>query len=151
MAFVTQITRAFYSAGVLRRLARHGRSAGNKGRCMDTRTPNGHQGNEELPDGQIAVPVIWDVPDTISSRYATNIIVQNTGSEFVISFFEIPPPILLGSPEEQAEQAQALKSVKATCVARIIVSTERMPNFVKAMTGNLSNWQSRSDKENDDD
>jgi hypothetical protein len=80
-----------------------------------------------------AVPLEWDVPDDLVPRYATNFVVQATGHEFVISFFETMPPVILGSPEERLAKAQQLKSVRARCVARIVVSPSRMAELVNML------------------
>jgi len=94
----------------------------------------------------IAVPIEWCYPDNIISGYATNVIVQHTEHEFILSFFEVRPPILLGSSEELKEKALHIKSIKAECVARIIVSAERMPNFVRVLQDNLSKYQEKSNQ-----
>jgi hypothetical protein len=89
----------------------------------------------------IAVPIEWHIPDDIQARYATNLVVQHLEHEFVISFFEIKPPILLGDPKEIAEKAQAVKSIKAKCIAQIIVAEERMPDFIRTMQDNLRHFK----------
>lgn len=88
-------------------------------------------------ENQVLLPIDWNVPDDLVARYATNMIVQRTKDEFIISFFEVKPPILLGKPNEIVEQAKYLNSVRANCVAQIIVSADRMPDFVKALERNL--------------
>ena len=49
----------------------------------------------------INLPIQWDVPANIQSRYATNVVVQASQHEFVLSFFETHLPIFVGLPEEQ--------------------------------------------------
>ena len=56
------------------------------------------------------------------SVYATNITVQHTPHEFVISFYEAHPPVILGSLEEREAQLEAIDRVYAPCVARITVA-----------------------------
>ena len=73
----------------------------------------------------------WYVPENIKSHYATNMVVQYTGEEFVISFFEVKPPIILGSPDEIKSLREKIESVKAECLSRIIVSPKRMKTFIK--------------------
>lgn len=94
--------------------------------------------SDEHPEGAIPLPVEWHVPDDLVARYATNMIVQRAENEFIISFFETKPPLLLGTPEEVAEQARQLTAVRATCVAQIIVAANKMPAFVDALQRNLS-------------
>jgi Protein of unknown function (DUF3467) len=87
------------------------------------------------------LPIEWHFPEHITSRYATNLVVQHTEHEFTISFFELHPPLLLGSPEERKAQLEHIKSVRAECVARIIVAAERMPEFLKVLQGQLEAYQ----------
>lgn len=91
---------------------------------------------EEPKEGFI--PIEWHCSDKIESKYATNLIVQRAEHEFIISFFEILPPILLGPPEEQSAHLRELDSVRAECVARVIVAADKMPDFVRALHDNLS-------------
>jgi len=81
----------------------------------------------------LAVPIEWQVPGDIVPRYATNFVVQNTGHEFILSFFEIMPPIIVGGPEEQKTQVKRLKSVQAKCVARIVLSPTRMAELMQLL------------------
>lgn len=94
----------------------------------------------------VEIPIEWDYSEN-TSRYATNLIVQHTEHEFILSFFEIKPPILLGSPEEQAQKALEIKSIKAKCVARVVISAGRMPDFLRVLQDNLNKYQARSDQE----
>jgi len=95
---------------------------------------------EEVRDKGKSVRIVFHVPENIVARYATNVVVQHTEHEFIVSFFELERPPLLGSPEQIAEQLKQLDEVRAKCVARIIVAPRRMEGFVKAMQENLSKY-----------
>lgn len=103
---------------------------------------------EEFDDEEpvFRLPIEWHIPDTVAPRHATNVVVQQLEHEFVISFFELIPPIILGSPEEQEQQVRNLKAVRATCVARIVVSANRMPGFVNALQNGLDRLQDGLDE-----
>ncbi|MGC9346586.1 MAG: DUF3467 domain-containing protein [Anaerolineae bacterium] len=75
------------------------------------------------------------------SVYATNMTVQHTPHEFVISFYEAHPPVILGSPEEREAQLQAIDHVYAPCVARITVAASRMGSMIKALQENFESYQ----------
>jgi hypothetical protein len=85
---------------------------------------------EETPKPR-QVPIEWRIPDYIVSRYATNMVVQKAEHEYIISFFELQPPIIL---EETANQ---LASMPADCVARIVVSASKYPEFVAVLQQHL--------------
>lgn len=82
-------------------------------------------------------PIEWNVSEDCVARYATNMVVQRSENEFFISFFEIKPPLLLGSVEEINAKAKQIKAVQANCVAQIIVAADKMPSFVEALQKNL--------------
>ncbi len=89
------------------------------------------------PEGGIALPIEWYYPEGLMSRYANYVVIQFAEHECHVSFFEIKPPLLLGTPDEVREQAKELKSVRADCVSRSIVTNELMPIFIKAMQETL--------------
>lgn len=99
----------------------------------------------EKKEQGISLPVEWHIPDDIPLRYATNLVIQRLENEFLISFFEIRPPIILGSPEEVVEKVKEFKSIRANCVAQIIVAADKMPDIVKALQTNLEKTRDQSD------
>jgi hypothetical protein len=100
---------------------------------------------QESPEGR-KLPIEWYFPGDITSRYATNLVVQSTEHEFTISFFEIRQPILLGDPEDRKAQLEQIKSIRAECVARIIVAGERMAEFVDVLQKRLDIFQASREK-----
>ena len=92
----------------------------------------------------VKLPIEWYCPENVIGRFANHLIVVLDKHEYHISFFELPPPIILGDEETVKQQLKDMKSAKATCVARIIVSAERMPSFVKALQDNLNRHQSET-------
>lgn len=96
----------------------------------------------------VGIPIDWHFPEGLITRYANNVIVQHTDEEFIISFFEILPPVLLGSREEVKEKFEEIKKIPANCVARIIVPANAMSVFVSAIT---DNWGNYLDKQSEGD
>lgn len=86
----------------------------------------------------------WSSPENIISRYATNMVVQSTENEFIISFYEVRPPLLFGPPPEGVEPPSV---VRAECVARVIVSPGRMPNFVRVLQQQLERYQTEEEED----
>src|SRR5262245_43564203 len=77
------------------------------------------------------VPIEWRIPDHIISRYATNLVAQRTENEFVLSFFELHPTLILGEIPDNIE------SIPAECVGRIIIARDKMPEFVSVLQEHL--------------
>ena len=98
------------------------------------------------PIESLRIPIEWHYPEDQISRYASNIIVQHGRREFILSFFEVRSPVLLGSPEEREEAARSLESVRAECVARIIVAPDALQEFIEVMQDNLRNYRLQIDE-----
>lgn len=92
--------------------------------------------NEQDSANERQVSIEWHIPGGIVTRYATNMVVQHSEQEFILSFFELLPPIILGTPQE-LEKLETMSSVQAECIARIIVSAGRMPKFIEVLQQTL--------------
>jgi hypothetical protein len=84
------------------------------------------------------IPMVWNFPDDLLSGYATNMLVQTGEQELFISFFELQPPVLL-TPED----ATRLESVKAECIAKIIVTPERLTVFIEVLQKQLDAYNAK--------
>jgi hypothetical protein len=93
------------------------------------------------PNPSLGVPLRWVMPESISSRYSTEMRVQYSEHEFVLSFFETVPPAFFGTPAEQLEQARSLTAVDTVCVARVVISAKRMPAFAEAIETGLERYR----------
>ena len=91
----------------------------------------------------VPIPVEFRVPSGLTGQYATNIVVQHTEHEFIISFFQVDNPFLLGSPEENRSRLAELGRIPAYCVGRVIVAADRMPGFVRIMEQNLEKYRAK--------
>lgn len=106
---------------------------------VEDSTPVADPAPEPVDQAQedMQVPLRFNIPSGMTSRYAHHMLVQPGENEVTLSFFEVFPPLLLGSPEEQKEILK--KGVKAECVARVTIAKARYFSFVKA-------WQSIVDE-----
>ena len=83
----------------------------------------------------------WKYPDDLQTRFASNIVVQHQPDFFTISFFETLMPIILaGSPQQSQESLKSLNAIEARCVAKIIVTPEKMRQLLKVIEQNLVNY-----------
>jgi hypothetical protein len=99
----------------------------------DEKVQDGRPGEGEAPTEPITKPIELYYPEDTIGRYSNQLLVQFGQHECNISFFDIKPPVLLGSPEEQREQLKSVESVRAVCVARIVVAKEFVPEIIAAL------------------
>lgn len=100
---------------------------------------------EERP--KVQVPIEWHISEDIDSKYATNLVIQHSEHEFIINFFEMRHPLILGDPDQVRKQWEKLESVRAECVARIIVSPDRMQEFINVMQADLNKYVGKEQEE----
>lgn len=96
---------------------------------------------QQQSDG-ITLSIDWRFPEGLQTRYANNVLVQAGRFEFIISFFEVQLPILLGSPEENKAKLEEIGSVRADCVSKIVMSPEIVPALIMALQTELEKYRS---------
>lgn len=99
--------------------------------------------NEESQAGK-AVPLARKYPEDLESNFVSNIVVQHQPDFFILSFFEVWPPPILGETEEETQQAlESIEEVEAKCVARLVVTPRRMQEFIQVMSDNWEKYKSK--------
>ena len=94
--------------------------------------------DETKDQERIALELRYEFPsDQAISSFANHMLVQIDEHDFHISFFQVTPPILLGTESEKKEQLKKLETVPARCVARIVVAEGLMPKIIQALQTNL--------------
>lgn len=104
---------------------------------------------EAATGDSVPIRLEFRVPSGLTGQYATNIVVQHTEHEFIVSFFQVENPFLLGTPEENRALLEQLGKVPAYCVGRVIVAAERMPAFVRVMKQNLDKYRRKKEEANE--
>ena len=81
-------------------------------------------------------------PDNLQSYFVSNLVVQHQPDSFILSFFEVWPPAILGDTEdEKAEAIEAIDHVDAKCVARLVLTPTKMKEFLDVMMGNWEKYE----------
>ncbi len=75
------------------------------------------------------IPIEWVIPEGVIARYASNVVVQKTESNYLISFFEIQPPLIIGDAETINFNLSKIDKIAAKCVAQVYMSNEQIKAF----------------------
>ena len=79
-------------------------------------------------------------PCDLKSHFVANVVVQHQPENFILSFFEVWPPAILGETEEEKlKEFNAIEQVEAKCVARLVLTPSTMKEFLDTMA---ENWKS---------
>ena len=71
------------------------------------------------------VPLHFVISSSLETKFATDVVVQNTVHEFKLSFFERLDPIFGGTDAERILQVESMRSSPSVCVARIAIPMSR--------------------------
>jgi len=88
-------------------------------------------------------PLEWYVPEGLDVVWANNVAIQHQEEDFVMTFFQVIPPMLLGASKEEVE---AIKTVRATAVARIAMSPTQIERLIAALQDNFAKWKTKQKK-----
>jgi hypothetical protein len=75
------------------------------------------------------------LPPDLPLLYVDNIQVTHTQSEFLISFMQSRPPLMMSEKEWDS-----VKSIESMCVARIMLNPMKMQAFVSALNNNFRKY-----------
>lgn len=96
--------------------------------------------NEEIVAKKIRIERVY--PEDLQSHFVSDTVVQHQPDVFVLSFFEVWPPAILGESDEEKKRAiDAIDHVEAKCVARLVLTPSKMREFLETMSENLRNYE----------
>lgn len=83
----------------------------------------------------IEIPILFNLPVEMPTVYATNIIVQMTEFEVVLSFYEAQSPLDTESFKTLDIETLQKNGVRADCVARVTIAKGRFENIANVIHG----------------
>lgn len=102
---------------------------------------------EQQQSDEVTLSVDWHFPEGLLSRYANNVLVQSGQYDFVVSFFEMQLPVLIGSPEDNKMKLKEMGKVPAECVSKIIMPPELVQGLIDALQTELDKFSSQKQKQ----
>jgi len=91
--------------------------------------------------GEKKVRINRKYPEDLQSYFASHFVVQHRPEYFILSFFELWPPAIIGDAQERQEALDALDMVDAKCVARFVITPGKMRELIDALNENLNNYE----------
>ena len=115
-----------------------------KKKPRDKKTTSSPNGKPKPKVGFRRVTIEHVFPPEQTAIFSNHMVVQHDRKEFHITFFEIDPPLILPGHGDNEKKFKEIKSVKAKCVARILVSADRMPSIINALKENYDKFEVRA-------
>ena len=101
------------------------------------------------PADTLALPLVWQDPEETEIHFVNQVVVQAQGDEFIIMFGQQAPPLLFGTPEQQAEQAGRLGYVPVRVAARIGMPRKRFKEFANLVARMIVEYGQREEQADD--
>ena len=79
--------------------------------------------------------------DEVVTRHVTHTVVQHTENEFYIYFYEVRPPILLGSNDKIKTTLEDIKYPPTECVARVVMQPNKIKELIRLLQENFNKYQ----------
>jgi hypothetical protein len=107
--------------------------------------------SEQDDAARAATPVPEEEPATVRvelmpaaglrSYWSNFQLVQRGGGDFILSFYEIHPPAIVGSQEERKAAADKVTSLPAYCSVRVVIPNQHIPGLIRALRDQYQQFQ----------
>jgi hypothetical protein len=85
--------------------------------------------DDEAKAKAIPLGIEWIGHDEIPAQWVNHLAMQRDRETVQLTFFQLTPPFTVGTPEEQRQQLEAMGTVKAKAMARLLVPADRLQAF----------------------
>ena len=96
-----------------------------------------------MTEQPIEIPLYIVGADEVPIVFSNLMMVQHEQREFILTFCQFSPPLVLGSPEAQAQQVKSMPYVPVKVVSRVGLTPERMNELIEALKENYAKWQAK--------
>jgi|APFre7841882630_1041343.scaffolds.fasta_scaffold197068_2 hypothetical protein len=82
---------------------------------------------------QVALPLEHHWAENAVTRFASEFSIQIGQGVCYLSFYEVIPPLLVGSPEEIQAKVASMGSIRAEGIVRVVVTAEKLQEILNAI------------------
>jgi len=88
------------------------------------------------------VKIARNFPENLQSFFVSDLLIQHEDENFVLSFFEMWPPAIIGETEEDVRsEIEKIDHIDAKCVSRLIITPNKMKSFIEAINSNFEKYE----------
>jgi len=99
-----------------------------------------NRGTSDVKPVEVSKPLKWEIPEDLPILWVNNFVAQHTQHEFILTFFQVTPPILIKPTPEDLE---AVESVPARAVGRIALTPRAMAELLDVIRENYDRFQKK--------
>lgn len=87
------------------------------------------------------LPIEW--PEIGVAMYVNQLMAQCDGRSMYLTFCQTNPPVIIGTPEEQQQQLEATKSIKAIPVVKLVIPLDVFRDMQRVVQEAMDRLDSR--------
>lgn len=99
----------------------------------------------EQPD-PVEIPLTFVGAEENPMLAANSFVVQHQMDEFMLTVGHVAPPLLVGTPVEQARQATQLPFVPVNVLGRYSITRQRLVELIDALQSNLEKFDAQHEE-----
>lgn len=99
--------------------------------------------DEQQVGAMRAVPIKWVGIEDTPVVFANQFVMQYLEEEFILTFGQLVPPVILGSDEDREAALATLSFVPTKTVGQFAFTAQRMKELVKLLQGQLDRYETR--------
>jgi len=100
------------------------------------------------PELGLPLRLRWEIPDDMDILWASNFSIQHSAREFVLTFFQVAPPLLI-EPTEEELKAIAVEGIRAKAVARIALTPAALQELIEVAEKNWASFAKLLEQEDE--
>jgi len=87
------------------------------------------------------VPLTWENLESVPVFFSNQYVCQYNQDEFILTFGQMTPPMLLGDLEDRAEQLRRLEYVPVKPLARVAFTYKRLVELIQVLEINREQYE----------
>ena len=95
---------------------------------------------------EYTLPLVREGIEDAPILFANDFIIQNQGSEFILTVGQLQPPVLLGTAEERQAQLEKTTYVSVRIIARLGLTEQRMGQLVEVLNQQWDKYKKQKDE-----
>jgi len=99
--------------------------------------------SENLNEESVSLKINYQIPEDIETHFSDSFVIQHQKDHFILTFYEIIQQPILGTEDERLEQLKKTKQLDAKCIARIIVTPQKIEDIARVLNENIEKFKKK--------
>lgn len=99
--------------------------------------------SEKIKDEGVTLKINYQIPEDIETHFSDSFVVQHQKDHFILTFYQLIQQPILGTEEERIAQLKNTKQIDAKCIARIVVTPQKIEDITRVLNENIEKFKQK--------